>query len=237
MAFWSAQSSIARDRIKELLAGGAKPGDILVLSRFNFGYSRLQDACERDAVATPVALVKEGKVVKAGIRFLSIHGSKGLEAPHVIILNAYEGKYGLPAASRGWLDPKILNPDLSDPEDEERRLFFVGITRARDTLTVITWQGQESRFLDAVPSAADFFQGAATLWLEGTIARESEKSYLVRLEYGFNEGIETWIPKSQIEAWQPPGTGRSVKFKVSDWWWRKKLADLDLRDEIRKKSR
>nr|MDO8117990.1 hypothetical protein [Candidatus Sigynarchaeota archaeon] len=70
-------------------------------------------------------------------------------------------RYGLPAASRGWLDPQFLNPDLSDPEDEERRLFFVGITRAKDTIAIITWQGQESRFLDVVPPPGDIFKLAS----------------------------------------------------------------------------
>ncbi len=55
-----------------------------------------------------------------GVNFLSIHASKGLEARHVFLIGAEEG-----------LLPLKIFPDTS--EEEERRLLYVAITRAKES--------------------------------------------------------------------------------------------------------
>lgn len=66
------------------------------------------------------------------MKFMSIHASKGLEADHVILLNCSSDSKGFP--SRVADDP-ILGYVLSKVDDylfsEERRLFYVAITRAK----------------------------------------------------------------------------------------------------------
>ena len=70
------------------------------------------------------------------INFLTVHQSKGLEADFVIVLNCNGGTLGFPS---GIADSPILNYVLSEPDrypfSEERRLFYVAITRAK----VHTW--------------------------------------------------------------------------------------------------
>jgi len=81
----------------------------------------------------------------------TLHAAKGLEWPHVVLAGVNEGL--LPFVSGGSEDDEMTPQRL----EEERRLMYVGITRARTTLAVSTLrrrkrgrdtiQGVQSRFI------------------------------------------------------------------------------------------
>ncbi|MBY0176360.1 ATP-dependent helicase [Curtobacterium herbarum] len=80
------------------------------------------------------------------VTLATLHSSKGLEWPHVVLAGVAEGLLPISYAT------------TDDGIDEERRLFYVGITRARRSLTM-TWSAQgssrggprvASRFLAAI---------------------------------------------------------------------------------------
>ena len=83
------------------------------------------------------------------IAFKSIHSSKGLEADHVVILNAKGGRHGLPSQV---LDDSLLDMVLPRQESfenaEEHRVFYVALTRARRSVTIIANEDQPSSFVD-----------------------------------------------------------------------------------------
>lgn len=77
------------------------------------------------------------------IEFLTVHKSKGLEADYVILLQCNKDTYGFP--SRVSDDPAlqyVLTASDRFPYGEERRLFYVAITRAK----VKTWVLYDTRF-------------------------------------------------------------------------------------------
>lgn len=81
------------------------------------------------------------------IEFITAHKSKGLQADYVFILNTKRKGMGFP--SRIQDDPLIqLLLDGSDvyPFSEERRLFYVAMTRAKKKLWLLIQQGNESEF-------------------------------------------------------------------------------------------
>lgn len=91
--------------------------------------------------------VKKEEEDEDSVKLMTLHASKGLEFSHVFIIGV---NYGLiPLRTQGF-----------EEEDEERRLFFVGITRAKDYLELSFYTNPESRvmpgesrFLRMIPQA------------------------------------------------------------------------------------
>ena len=82
----------------------------------------------------------------------TIHASKGLEAKAVFIIGLSEGNGGFPDI---WMEDRIYQIIKESNHDvlmeEERRLFYVAITRAKDELFLLTEKGNESSFLKEIP--------------------------------------------------------------------------------------
>lgn len=89
-----------------------------------------------------------------GVKFKgsTIHGAKGLEARIVFIIGLTDGPGGFPDI---WLMDRIFQTikksDINLLMEEERRLFYVALTRAKDKVYLLTEKGNESRFLDEIP--------------------------------------------------------------------------------------
>lgn len=90
---------------------------------------------------------RDGGRRKEGAALMTIHGAKGLEYDHVLILGVNEGNI-----------PKYRREEEIGPQalEEERRIFYVGMTRARESLTLLyleggaNGKGAPSRFLEQV---------------------------------------------------------------------------------------
>lgn len=83
------------------------------------------------------------------IEFLTAHKSKGLEADYVILLQCNKGTFGFPSQIS---DDPVLQIVLSGgdkyPYGEERRLFYVAITRAKEKTIVMYDKRYPSVFVD-----------------------------------------------------------------------------------------
>lgn len=76
-----------------------------------------------------------GSGTQENIILSTIHSSKGLEYPHVIVMDVLDGILPKVLASQGEED--------FDTYQEERRLFYVAMTRAKDTLWVLTFRCEQ----------------------------------------------------------------------------------------------
>lgn len=82
-----------------------------------------------------------GKGWESGaVRLMTLHGAKGLEFPAVILAGIKQGALPLESSARP-----------ADVE-EERRLFYVGMTRAREEL-ILTTTREPSVFVDELPDS------------------------------------------------------------------------------------
>ncbi len=132
-----------------------------VWARQHGGEPRLRDLLPNlDEMLTYFAstLEETREAGEGGVRVMTVHQSKGLEFPVVFVVGLSEGVFPvemredrlLPAGGLGLLQARLdarrpavpfFNPYPTDPEDhleEERRLFFVALTRAQEGL-VLTW--------------------------------------------------------------------------------------------------
>lgn len=85
---------------------------------------------------------------KRKINYLTVHKSKGLESDYVILINCNGGTLGFPSQIS---DSPILKYVLSEPDaydySEERRIFYVGITRAKKKTWVLYDKNNPSIFV------------------------------------------------------------------------------------------
>lgn len=93
-------------------------------------------------------LLPEKKFEGLEVGFRTVHSSKGLEADHVIVPGMLSATMGFPSQIK---DDPVLQLVMSAadafPHGEERRLFYVALTRARRTVTLMTVEGRESAFV------------------------------------------------------------------------------------------
>lgn len=129
--------------IDEVMAAIPANENLTILSRYR----------ENNPNVEPWLSAFKAKGLSGRIEFLTIHKSKGLEADNVLIINCIEHsdeKYSFPATDgvQGVKD-MVLNicrgSDFS-LEEEETRLFYVALTRAKKRVFVQTVKGKESRF-------------------------------------------------------------------------------------------
>jgi DNA helicase-4 len=135
------------------------------------------------------------------LQFLTVHRSKGLQADYVVLLDVTSGRYGFPSEIA---DDPLLSMVLAEPDPfahaEERRLFYVALTRARRRVFVLTRETQPSAFVEELlgPAYAGLVEGPAR-WAErppcpecgGTLTERVSRSgqrFWGCLDYPYCEG-------------------------------------------------
>lgn len=83
--------------------------------------------------------LKETLKNKDGIMLSTMHGSKGLEWKHVFIIDCVEGVCPSPKA------------ETAEELEEERRLFYVAMTRAKEHLYLCYYKAEEGKTVVASP--------------------------------------------------------------------------------------
>ena len=127
---------------------------VFLLGRYTFDINYIAQS-DRFSVSYD-ANTKEKKVVlkersELFIRFKTLHESKGSQADYVIIINNKADSFGFPSTI---LEPPImkylLEKDDSYPFSEERRLFYVGLTRARKKVWLLYPEDNKSIFVSEI---------------------------------------------------------------------------------------
>ncbi|MHA1684712.1 MAG: UvrD-helicase domain-containing protein [Promethearchaeota archaeon] len=129
--------------IKLLLDNHAKPHEITVLSRFNNNLKDLEIYCGAQGIPT--------EADHGGVRFYSVHRSKGTESKFVILIDLISGTYGFPCEVQ---DSSVLRMAKRNDNDnfieEERRLCYVALTRTEKFLFIFSIIKRESPFLEEI---------------------------------------------------------------------------------------
>jgi DNA helicase-2/ATP-dependent DNA helicase PcrA len=139
---------VARERlenVRELINGAA---ETVVDEGGEVGTSPLDAFLQKAALIADIDSLKDANA--DAITLMTMHNAKGLEFPVVYITGLEDGLFPL---ARAYEDPPLL--------EEERRLFYVGITRAQQALSITfaeerrrngeLMRSRPSSFLDNIP--------------------------------------------------------------------------------------
>lgn len=123
----------------------------MILARGGFVYGvELSEFKDRLVAALCKLSAATKESLEGQISTMTAHGSKGQESHTVIILDATQSQF-----PKVHPDNLLFMPFGVTPRavlDEERRLFYVAMTRAKHRLLVLTDKGAESPYLSALDS-------------------------------------------------------------------------------------
>ena len=143
---------------------------------------------------------------------MTLHSAKGLEFPVVFITGMEDGLFP-------------SNASISNPEEinEERRLAYVGITRAKEKLYLTktkyrmlfgsTTYNKDSRFLGEIPSELVERTGEGRLRTSPAFASSAAGG---KISVGVGKGAKPMAGVPRAGAYQPPAAKSGVTYKVGD---------------------
>lgn len=116
------------------------------------------------------------------VRFLTVHASKGAEADYIIIPGLVSGKWGFPSTIPNDPVLRLSMPDAETfPRAEERRLFYVALTRARRGVLLVTVERRESHFLmELIADRGLIRRNAIGEPIDSTVCPKCGRAFLVR---------------------------------------------------------
>ena len=127
--------------------------EIIILGRYRMDIERIKNGngvfqIDKEKGTVSYCCNTGDNVKHLVAQFLTVHKAKGLEADIVIILNCNSGKFGFPSEMS---DDKVLNLLLSEADQfengEERRLFYVAMTRAKERVYFVADSSFKSKFI------------------------------------------------------------------------------------------
>jgi len=190
--------------IKSILA--EKPdSSILLLGRYGFdayNLGRSSDFVYDDKTGNLYSKTFEN----IPIEFLTVHRAKGLGFDNVIIINARNEIYGFP--SQVQEDPVlkyVLKDDHSIEYAEERRLFYVALTRTKNRVYIVTPKEHPSEFVTELLN--DYYSSIKVhgdlVVDDSTDNRITKKcpvcGYPLQLRYKKAYGLKLWICSNEPE--------------------------------------
>lgn len=136
--------------IKSINEDDRSPDEILIVARNQAGSPFIRDISKQlNELDIPVNQ-------PGGVRVTTAHKAKGTEAEHVIITNATaERTDGFPAVESTDSLTQLVDRSKDSEFAEERRLFYMALTRTKDRLDVQTRAGQVSQFLGDISGFVD----------------------------------------------------------------------------------
>lgn len=175
---------------------------ILLIGRYGFDARNMckSNQFSYDEKSGNVFSSKYGAKVK--LNFMTAHSSKGLSAENVIIINAKDNVYGFPSKVED--DPilkLVVSYDDSYNYAEERRLFYVALTRTKNRVFIITPKNKPSEFIKELlnephnyPNVTLNGELSSLTTNDNGVKNKCPKcGYPMQLKWNKNYGLKLWI--------------------------------------------
>jgi DNA helicase-4 len=158
-----------KSAIEEIVFLNGEKAEIMLLGRNNFDIDALDSSLDfKIRRSSKSVTLKYKKYPELRIFFLTTHRAKGLEADNVIVINLENKLLGFPNKIS---DDPILSLVLTDLDSfayaEERRLFYVAITRTKGSTYLIVPDSNQSVFAEELAKSHkikfDLTEGKASI--------------------------------------------------------------------------
>lgn len=135
--------------------------EIYILGRYNRDIGRIKNNPHHFNINKTLGTIEYihksvEKITPINANFMTVHKAKGLQAEYIILLNCNSGRLGFPSQIS---DDLILNLLLNESDQfengEERRLFYVAMTRAKEQLYFIADEKYKSKFILELENDSD----------------------------------------------------------------------------------
>jgi len=151
------KAKICDDIIGKILQVDSKDTQIAMLARYNFEYKHFAESeFFTEIYRGNKKMLRSIKYPQAELVFMTVHGSKGLGFTNVIILNGSDEVFGFPAQLE--MDPLlrlVKFDDRSYSYAEERRLFYVALTRTKNRAFILYPKTKPSSFVREIAEEYD----------------------------------------------------------------------------------
>ena len=84
------------------------------------------------------------------LKYMTVHSSKGLESDIVIVLNMNDDIYGFPSKIKDNILLSLLKEKEEYLYEEERRLFYVALTRTKSFVYLLVDKYNPSMFINEI---------------------------------------------------------------------------------------
>ena len=197
----NALAETIEDILGQIIDEFGETGSILLIGRYNYDMYKLFHTGRFTEL--PGGRVKSEKYPNANITFMTAHGSKGLGYDNVILINMFEGKFGFPCQIEDDPIMKLVTyEDTSMPFAEERRLFYVAMTRTKNRVYIAAPKNKPSRFL--VELIKDFNiahdEGINMQVVDLFNLRCPVCGFPLKYEFNKNYGLNLWICTNDAEV-------------------------------------
>ena len=150
LIYYNNSSNDSKIKAMELIINkiSKESSDIMILGRNNFDIDDFIKAGLFKRKNNKDSKLIYTKNKKLNIDFISVHKSKGLENDNVILINLENNVVGFPNQMN---EDKLLNFVINDsdqyPNGEERRLFYVALTRTKNNVYLLVPHTDKSEFV------------------------------------------------------------------------------------------
>lgn len=139
------------DLIEDLVNDEGQYDDVMVLTRNNSTKDRIISRLQSREI--PVKGPDTADEDSESVTVQTVHKAKGTEAPYVIVANAVDDQPGgMPRSKRQTRGKEPVLDETIDHYEEERRVFYVALTRAEKELHLVARFGAVSRYVDSITS-------------------------------------------------------------------------------------
>ena len=188
--------------MKEILSENSQ-SSILLLGRYGFDGFNLTKSADFE-YWEKTGNVTSKTFADIEMEFMTVHRAKGLGYDNVIIINAIDSVYGFPSKIQD--DPVlhyVVKTDRSIEYAEERRLFYVALTRTKNRVYIVTPQQRPSEFV------RELVKDYSNVTLRGQLDESQQNTgeikycpicgYPLQLRYKKAYGLKLWICSNEPE--------------------------------------